>query len=158
MNRQIYKIGYNRLGVLLLPVKMRQKGILALLGALMRPLSILHRNFTLFADSVITPVNSQVCRLEAMLNDKYDYYGRQIRVVDVPFEENAFFLHDNIPQFVADNDPIFWYDRNVIGSSVIDFEIVFPSGYDYSEDEIRQIKQLINNHKLASKKYNLRYG
>lgn len=158
MNRQVYKIGYNRLGVLLLPVKMRQKGILALLGAMMKPLSVLHRNFTLFADNVITPVNSQVCRLEAMLNDKYDYYDRQIKVVDVLFQEDVFFLHDNIPQLVADDKPIHWFDRNVIGSSVNDFDIVFPDGYDYSDDEVRQIKQLINNHKLASKKYSLRYG
>lgn len=158
MNRSIYGIGYNRLGVLMLPTKLRQKGIISLVGAMMKPLSVLHTQFILFSDNLVTPVNSQTCKMEAMLNDKYDYYNRGIKVVDVEFAENEYFLHDDIPILVGDTDTTNWFDDACLGNSAIDFEILFPSGYDYTDDEIRQIRQLVNSHKLASKNFKIRYN
>jgi hypothetical protein len=45
----------------------------------------------------------------------------------------------------------------LIGANNVDFEIVFPRGYTLSVSELRHLRTLVNQNKLASKKYRIVY-
>lgn len=157
-----YNINYSRIALLLLPPILRQDLMVALVTALVRPLTVIHSNFETYIKQVDTSVNSQVCYLEYLLNNTYDYYERRIIIRDAPINYDDFFLFDEQSGkavMVSDNDnPAWWVDAGKLGATNADFEVVFPRGYVFSESEEKALRQLINNNKLASKKYNIVYG
>lgn len=161
MNKNYYNIGYSRLALLLLPTMLRQNLIVALVTALVRPLTVIHSNFDTYRNQIDTSVNSQVCYLEYLLNDAYDYYDRRIIIRDAPINYDDFFLFDEPSGkavMVSDNeDPAWWVDDGKLGATNGDFEVVFPKGYVFTQSEEKALRQLINNNKLASKKYNIVY-
>lgn len=157
-----YNINYSRIALLLLPPILRQDLMVALVAALVRPLTVIHSNFEAYIKQVDTSVNSQVCYLEYLLNNTYDYYERRIIIRDAPINYDDFFLFDEQSGkavMVSDNDTPAWLvDAGKLGATNADFEVVFPHGYVFSESEEKALMQLINNNKLASKKYNIVYG
>lgn len=161
MNKNYYNIGYSRLALLLLPTMLRQNLIVAFVTALVRPLTVIHSNFDTYRNQVDTSVNSQVCYLEYLLNDAYDYYDRRIIIRDAPINYDDFFLFDEPSGkavMVSDNeDPAWWADDGKLGATNADFEVVFPKGYVFTQSEEKALRGLINNNKLASKKYNIVY-
>ena len=161
MTKNYYNISFSRLVVFLLPSLLRQKTIVAFVDAMVRPLTVILRQFDAYTRAIDTSVNSQVCYMEAMINNAYDYYDRRIVIRDAPINYDDFFLFDE-----ADDKPILinddgmaslWVDDGKIGTTVADFDIVFPKGFSLSENEIKALSQLLNNHKLASKKYRIVY-
>lgn len=125
------------------------------------PLSVIHRSVTNYVNQLNTSVNSQVCYMEKMLNDAFDYYERRIAIRDASVSYNDFFLFDessDMAVLVSDTEAILWVDNNRLGSTASDFEVVFPSGYTFTENEEREIRKMINDNKLASKKYKIVYG
>ena len=163
MNRNYYNISFPRLVLLLLPTMLRQNMIVAFVTALARPLTLIHSNFDAYRLQVDTSVNSQVCYLEYLLNDAYDYYDRRIIIRDAPINYDDFFLFDSItgkavllPDAGA-GDASLWVDSGKLGTTNADFEVVFPKGYSFTDSEEKALWQLINNNKLASKKYNIVY-
>lgn len=162
MNRNYYNISFPRLVLLLLPTMLRQNLIVAFVMTLVRPLTLIHSKFDAYRLQVDTSVNSQVCYLEYLLNDTYDYYDRRIIIRDAPINYEDFFLFDSeigkavlLPD--AGAGASLWVDSDKLGTTNLDFEVVFPKGYSFVDSEIKALRQLINNNKLASKKYNIVY-
>lgn len=164
MNRNYYNISFPRLALLLLPTMLRQKMVIAFVTALVRPLAIIHSKFDAYRLQVDTTVNSQVCYLEYLLNDAYDCYDRRIIIRDAPIDNDDFFLFDSdsgkavLLSDAGAGDASLWVDSGKLGTTTADFEVVFPKGYSLSDSEEKALRGLINNNKLASKKYNIIYG
>lgn len=161
MNKNYYNIAYSRLALLLLPTMLRQNLIVALVTALVRPLTVIHSRFETYRNQIDTSINSQVCYLEYLLNDVYDYYQRRILIRDAPIDYDNFFLFDESTGKAVvtanDTDIAWWVDNGKLGVTSVDFEIVFPQGYEFTENEEKAIRGLINKNKLASKKYKIVY-
>lgn len=161
IKKNYYTIIYPRLGVLLLPTMLRQKLIIAFVSALLRPLEVIHDKFMNYQANIDISVNSQVCTLEHLINDAYDYYERRIEIRDATVSRDDFFLFDDgtgEAVMVGDVEQSWWLDNGKLGATDVDFEVVIPKGYVLSENEDRALKKLINNNKLASKRYNIVSG
>ncbi|GHV13664.1 hypothetical protein FACS1894169_01150 [Bacteroidia bacterium] len=161
MNKSYFNIGFSHWVLLALPEALRYPVILIFVRSLVYPLSVIHRSVTNYVNQLNTSVNSQVCYMEKILNDAYDYYERRIVIRDAPISYNDFFLFDELSDMavlVSDTEAVLWVDDDKLGSTVPDFEVVFPSGYAFTENEERAIRKMINDNKLASKKYKIVYG
>lgn len=163
MNKNYYKISFSRLALLLTPTRLRQKSFVALTSALVRPLSVLSDRLQKYVNSLDADVYCQVCYLEGVLNDTYDYYDRRIFIRDTPLNFDDFLLHKELtkkPIMLSKEgagDPYILVRHNMLGTSITDFDVVFPYGYNMSDDDMRQLTSLINSNKLASKKYRIVY-
>ncbi len=162
MNKNYYNIGLSRWVVLVLPKRLvKYPAVLAFLRALISPVTAIYRSLINYINQLDTSVNSQVCYMQKMLNDAYDYYDRRIIVRDAPISYNDYFLFDESTDkavLLSDNVAVLWVDNEMLGTTNTDFEIVFPTGYTLSENEETAVKRMINDNKLASKKYNIVYG
>lgn len=163
MNNNYYNISYSRLVLLLLPTMLRKSLIVALLTALVRPLTLIHGKFDAYRIQVDTSVNSQVCYMQSALNDTYDYYERRIIVRDAPINYADFFLYDEgsgnavMVSDASSGNASLWVDAGKLGAIVPDFEVVFPKGYSIGDSEEKALRSFINSNKLASKKYTIVY-
>lgn len=163
MNKRYYNISFSQLIVMLLPPIMHFDIVIAFASAVIYPLSQIHKAFTLLIAKTDTSVNSQVCYMQAVLNDRYDYYERRIMVRDSDIDNDSFFLFDEgkgKASMLSDEgggDAMMWVDNNYLGSTNTDFDIVFPRGYALSDNEYRALRQFVNSNKLASKRFKIVY-
>lgn len=161
INKNYYNISFSRLAVFLIPSLLRLKIVVATADALVRPLGGVFRKFEAFTKSLDTSVNSQVCYMEAIINNAYDYYERRIFIRDAPINYDDFFVFDenniNGVMLPDDDDAKLWVDNGKLGTTIADFEIVFPKGFSLSGNEIKSLSQVLNSNKLASKKYRIVY-
>lgn len=165
--KNIYNISYSRVALLLVPFIIRKKTLIAFLAAFMRPLENLNEDFAAFRNSVDTSVKSQICYMRGMLNDQFDYFERRIRIRTASLDKSYYLLWQD--QY---NKPIMVYNENSpdiykpyllskdgqIGTNNPDFEVILPPGYILSENDRIQMIAIVNNHKLASKKYIISNG
>lgn len=166
INSNYYNILYTRLGVLLHPSFLRDELTVSLLKAFLSPLDDLHNQFTSLKNGVDYNNYSQVCYMQAMLNDNFDPLERRIRIKN-SYIDRSYYLYwkegKNKPVKLCKEDSPNFIPRIEnrdfqIGTTNTDFEIVLPEGYLLSEDEENKIKGLINQSKLASKVYKITNG
>lgn len=160
-----YNISYPLLHLLLTPVMLRNKLQYAWLISLARGFEALNVEFRAYVQSLEVKVNAQVCYMQAMLNDEFDYIQRRIVVRQAAIYEDALLLwresrdkpvmlyREGIPEHV----PFLLGRDGTIGSNMIDFEIVMPTNMALSALEVRRLKALVDKNKLASKKYRIVY-
>lgn len=161
--RQPYNINYKKAAVSLLPVFLRGKIITAVLSAALRPVIYLYERFIVYTNESekLLEVRSQVCRLESLLNDNFDYHDRRIQVRNKEIDFDKFLLWKEglqKPIVIYKDIPTLFCKDGFLGTTEPDFEIVVPKGFDFTYDEIIKIKGLVNKHKLASKKMTIIYG
>lgn len=159
--KRYYNTNYSYLATLLLPVRLRAVLTTALIRAMVQPLDRINDSFVKYRDSLITSSSSQVCYLQAMLNDEFDYLERRIKIRTTAIDLMSLITHDIktdrrilVPSADSNNRTLL-NARYQIGSSLADFEIVFPKGYTLSKPEQIKLKLIVNRHKLASKKYQI---
>jgi hypothetical protein len=159
--KKYYKVNYSLLALLLTPIVLRMKIFMGLLSSMMRPLELLHTKFITYAESLITKANAQICYMQSIINDEFDYYQRRIIVRNITPDTDALLLwkeNQNKPMMLqrdgAEN-PLLLNRDGQIGANNIDFEAVLPFFFILSTDEERRIKTIINKNKLASKKYRI---
>ena len=162
MNRNYYNINYRRLGILLIPAFLRKDIINAFISAFMQPLSVIQRQFINYVNSIDTGLYSQTCRMEGLLNDLFDYYNRQIHVRTTDVNPDDFLIKSEAlgSTLMLGTEPgntEILVKMGYLGTNSIDFEIVFPVGYSLTADEEKQIRSIINQNKLASKKFDIVY-
>lgn len=154
--KKYYNINYQLLVTLLLPIMLRQKITTALLYALVRPLELIGNKFIKYIESLVTTANSQVCYMEAMINDEFDFIERRIKIRTkaVDFLAMIFWEKEEKRSVVLYDDKAFLINHKYqIGINEKDFEIVFPLGFALSDAEQMRLKQIVNKYKLSSKKY-----
>lgn len=163
--KKYYNINYSLLVVLLDPVILRNELQVTFLTSLAKPLDLLNNDFNAYIQSLDTQIKSQTCYMQAMLNDEFDYNERRIIVRTAPIDFDYFLLwkeNQNKPVMVSKEgtnvfSPYLLNRDGQIGANNVDFEIVFPRGYTLSVSELRHLKTLVDQNKLASKKYRITY-
>jgi hypothetical protein len=161
-----YNVNYSLLALLLFPTFLRNKLITAFLSSFVRPLESLHGDFITYMNALTTRANAQVCYMQKLLNDEFDYYERRIRVRPAAIDTDYYLLwkeEQNKPVMLSrESDegftPYLLSKDGQIGANNLDFEVVLPVFFYLSKDEERRMKTLIERNKLATKKYRIING
>lgn len=149
----MYSINIFQLVELALPPNFRKQGIKALFKVLLTPIAWVWADFTNFRakTAYIMAHNSQVCYLQALLNDKFDYTQRRITLRDGSLYNRDYIFTDGEqqPQYLGN----FYLEMNAeFADSGYDF-IVRLNGFMLSADERIQLLNYLNIFKLAGKRY-----
>ena len=161
--KKYYNINYSLLVLLLTPTLLRNDLVRLFLLSMIKPLDDLQNDFFRFDESLQTKNNAQICYMQAVINDEFDFYERRIKIRNYEFDFNSLLILDKsnnqrVPyteQFTT--PPYIIMEKGVIGADQIDFEVVFPVGFTLSSDEQRRLKILIHKNKLSTKKYIISY-
>jgi len=159
--KKYYNINYSLLVLLLTPLMLRNDLIKAFITSIVKPLDLLNNDFGVFVQSLSTSINSQVCYMQAMLNDNFDFIERRIRIRTAPIDIDSFLLwreNKNKPMMIAKEgsegfEPILLNRDGQISANHPDFEIVFPAGYMLSVEELKRLRILVNRNKITPQKY-----
>jgi hypothetical protein len=157
--RKIYYFNWRKLIRWLTPQPLRKPRFLAFLRGFVSGVQYSHAAFIDFKISTeytltITP---QVCYLEKMLNDRFDFLQRRIYITDganvaalwlaLDIEDKSLWL-----ALDAENEPLWLPVDNELSIFGGDFTIVIPADVVYDADELAA---RVNMYKLASKQWNI---
>jgi hypothetical protein len=123
------------------------------------PLDTIQRDFVRFDESLQTKSNAQICYMQGVINDEFDYYERRIKVRNYEFDFSSLLtwnINTTKRTLVGTRGSGNEYLRNAagqIGANVTDFKIILPDKFFLSVDEEKKMRILVNKNKLASKKY-----
>lgn len=150
MNSNIYDITYQKLRAWLIPALIRKPRLVALLQVLSFPIEGIYQAFNRYrlAKRYQLKITPQVCYLEMMLNDRYDFVQRRIRIED-SLEKPPLYLFQN-----AENKPVFLATQYLFtdgeaGAIKDDFVVKVPMDINFENAEMLS---LLKNYKLASMK------
>jgi len=155
-----YTINYSLLVLLLTPTMLRNPIERVLLSSLVKPLDLLNEEFSAYAQSLDTQINAQICYMQALLNDEFDFFNRRIIVRTIPLETDNYLLWSEAsdkPMMLSNEQPVLLNSDGQLGSNTEDFEVVLPQLWVMSAAEETRMRQIINANKLASKKYIIVY-
>ena len=138
---------------------MRINVMMAFVKACFQPLIDLHNDFLLYRKAKLYQIamNYQVCYLEALLNDRYDFTQRRIYIDDADTGDQVYIYQDDedAPLYMqqeSENDPLYLFtEGETIGDHTNDFIIHIPATVAYSESEIRAMIAT----KLCGKRYKI---
>lgn len=159
--KNIYNISFSRLIASHLAGRIRNPKFIAYMLTLIYPLEELHSVFLSFANTLNTEVNSQICYMRAMLNDEFDFYDRriQVRTINPDFDSILTWHIDTDKRTLVGSrgsgNECLRNAKGQLGKNISNFKIVFPKGFSLSESEMSRLIAMINNNKLASKKYSI---
>ena len=143
-----YDINWDRLVQDMLPAMLRKPRILALLGAFVSPVTVLHEQFLAFRQGIadVLPIGPEVRVLRHFLNERYDYSDRRIVILDGQDDEplRIYTEDENLPIYL----PVF------LSAQSVDFTVVLPASIQVFEAEIRRF---LNAYKLLTKTYRIIY-
>ena len=160
-----YNTSFSKTGILLLPTFLRKPIIVAIITAMMRLQDNQQTSFLSYINSIDTEVYTQVCYMQGIINDNFDYYERRIKVRTVKPDFDGLITWDRsinrrllIGTRGSDEyKPLLLNAQGQIGRNNPSFEVAFPKGFTLSENEMDRVKSLINQCKLASKNYRIVY-
>lgn len=148
-----FNIDIDRLIILLTPTFLRSAVLLAWLKALCEPLYFVQDLFLENCKNNLYNLahNGQVCKLRAVLNDRFDISQRRIYINDGNKQQRQYIYTqgEQKPKFLG---TIFLYDNSEYDDAGIDFIVWLPSDLQYNEFEMTA---LIDFYKLASKRYKI---
>ena len=154
----IYNVDITRLIKLLLPMKWRNAGLLALIGALTEPIAGMPAELGGYKakQEYRMRYNGQVCRLRGLLNDEFDAEKRRITVADAKssLADGYIFVYSRKEGKYEVQLPCEIWERSNQQYDMGDFDVNVPM--ELKEKELR-IKAIINEYKLASKRYKINY-
>lgn len=157
---KLYQIDYKRLVLLLLPTFLRKTRIFAFLTSLVFSVSELHVKFLKNRDANLLRIrrNGQICYLCGMLNDELDPIERRIIITDGDVEGDWVFTMDEgeAHQLLIDNPGTLIYSETLIVANAAFFYVAVPWLRE-EENLNNRLKNYLNEYKLLSKKYTIRY-
>jgi hypothetical protein len=159
MSDKVYDINFGKLVEWLVPPILRRPKMVAWLAALVSPVTKLYQQFLRYRaqklyELAITP---QVCYLERLLNDKYDFIERRIRIEDGLDKLPTFYFVRGELKPVhmyrrSEDAPTILYTRGESGDIKDDFIILVPMDISFIELEMRT---LVIAYKLAATKFKI---
>lgn len=164
INNNYYNIGYARIAVLLLPSFLRNKILVPMVTAMATPLDDIQLELTAFKKGIDFNTYSQVCTMQGLINDSFDPLERRIKIRNTAQDHDYYLFWKqqfNKPVLLtkeALKSPYILAGDYEIGTTHIDFEIVLPEGYVLSESDEIRLTNLVNQSKLASKRYRITNG
>lgn len=163
----IYNINWNVLVDNLLPISFRVPCIRAMLKSLAQPVSRIHIDMMAYRDRSLYRIrhNSQICYMEAMLNDLFDNSLRRIRIINVSFREPIYFYEPEegrevLHYEVSDNKPVWYREIEDFAGEGVDFVVCVPPDLRPSSQaaEITLTTRMsgqVEYYKLYSKNYKI---
>jgi len=152
-----YKINFDRLANLFTPELLKKESMMAVLRCFMRPMTTIYNLFLSFKAETDYKLshNSQVCYLQAVLNDAFDYSDRRIYIEDAPVLEWTRLLWTE-----AEDKPIMLgvfmlQSEKFIGSDSIDFIVFVPNALGLNDNDFVKMNALLRYYKLAGKRYEI---
>lgn len=149
----LFDIDYNVLVKILLPTQMRNSKMKAWLNVLVSPIVYIYNAFMTwrYDHLYVLSHNSQVCYMQAILNDAFDSALRRIVIKDRPNTGPVSIYrtaetHPKIIYRTSENQPVFIYKKNEFSNGFIvevPAAVTFDNGY---------MRALIDKFRLASKK------
>lgn len=159
MNNNIYNIIYSKLRQWLTPYFLANPKMNAWLAIIIQPVTFIYNDLLNFRTQKLyqLSITPQVTYLQKLLNDRYDYTLRRIRIVDAIDKPPVYlFVRSELKPrgfFTrAENNPVYFFARSESGSITNDFVIKIPYSVPFNELEL---KSLVNAYKLASKKFSI---
>ncbi len=142
----------------MLPVRMRRHRLLALTEGLHSGLAYLHAQFVNYtwATTYRLGITPQVCHLQKLLNDRYDYTARRIWISEEPPTEAlpVSLVAENKPVWLpvaTENKPLKLPLKGETAGSRADFIINIPTtGMAINPQELIE---LLNEYKLPTKQF-----
>lgn len=154
-NDKIYVIDWKKLLLWLIPTPLRKVVLLQWMIAITYPLQRILSVFLLFRNNTIywLGINSQVCYMEKMLNDKYDNLLRRIYIAKPDsFDPIYIYLTAELkPVYlftIPENAPVYLYTKAETLVGGVDFIVVVPIELDLNFVEMNA---LIDKYKLPDK-------
>lgn len=155
MNK-IYDISFSKLAQWLIPADIRAAVITQWLLALIAPIVTVYQAFLRYRTDklyqlMITP---QVCYLERLLNDKYDFVNRGI-YIDDPIQKLPTYLYlaaelKSVHLYLqSEDEPVYLFTDGEAGEYQDDFIIMVPAIIKFSEAEMLT---LVKQYRLAGMK------
>lgn len=163
VNNNIYNINWRRLTIWFLPIALRQVKHIAWLQVVFQPIKQLWLDFTKFRKQATYKVihTSQVCYLEAVLNDLFDNTLRRIYIENGLFIEPLYIytVPEDKPRYI---DTQYIFSENDLNNNDTDFIVIVPLDLKPLNEVaqnayLSQMKALINYYKLASKTYTIQW-
>lgn len=152
----LYNIDLDVLVQLLVPSRLRKAKTLAWIGALIAPIRTLLSDFMSFKATKDYELahNGQVCRLEGLLNDRWDAGLRRITIEDTPDVDPVFFYleAEQKPEFFyleSENQQKFFYLESETTTGY-DFEVRVPNFISFDNTEMTA---LVNKYKLTGRSF-----
>jgi hypothetical protein len=154
-----YKVDFNKLVSWLLPLRLFKPKLFALCKALVSPLSTLHADFIVYRlqKKYELEITGQVCKLERLLNDKFDADLRRIYITDGEKSKRKYVYSKN--ELAAkhiykddENKPLYIYQQSEIATTTYHFIVNVPLGLSYNADVFVSI---LSQFKMPSKKFKI---
>lgn len=153
MNQNIYDIEHNKLNRWLTPLALRRPVMLSWLNALIVPFTFLYQSFLRYraAKNYHLRITPQVCYLEKLLNDRYDFVLRRIYITDGIDRPITFIYRgDELkPLFLGSK---FIYTSGETSIQQDDFIVFVPADIVFEDAEMRSIVML---YKLAGTQFKI---
>lgn len=153
MNQNIYDIEHNKLNRWLTPLYLRKPVILAWLNAIIVPFTFLYQDFIRYRDAknYHLRITTQVCFLNKLLNDRYDFILRRIYITD-GLDKPVTFIYTEAelkPLYLGSK---FIYTPGETSVMSDDFIIYVPSAIAFEDAEM---KSIVKAYKLAGTQFKI---
>lgn len=157
----LYNPDFKRIVSLLLPVRLRKPKLVSYLYVAVAQIQGISRTFDVFRQNTDyrLSLNSQVCHIRAVLNDRFDPAERRIYIDDVSSMPEKLLHRRSTSLFLTVGlrpDAVVINHRNLGGFDSYDFVVVIPSELKDKFDEV-QMRAIIDTYKLAGKRYLLKF-
>ncbi len=159
-----YDVNFKRLALLLLPTFWRKPLFAAVVYSLVAPFNILYVRFQTFRRQSLYRLthNGQVCYLRAVLNDTFDPLERRLTITDISEGGTYWMLYKREMENSASLPKretqwaVMITSRKSGDDKKYDFWINVP-GILSKEIDPNYLKAIVNQYKLASKRFSINY-
>ena len=159
MNSKIYNIIYSKLVQWLTPAMLRRPFLLAWINICVSPVSYVYNNLLRFRTLKLyqLSITPQVCYLQKLLNDQYDYINRGIRIIDALDADPLYIFRtlENKPVGLytrGENRPVALFSSGEASDLKDDFIVIVPFSVNFNNNEM---SSLIKAYKLGSKQFKI---
>jgi len=157
MNNAIYNIIYSKLVSWLTPKMLRNTKMLAWMGILIAPVQTIYQDLIRFRTQKLyqLSITPQVCYLQKLLNDRYDYVARRIRIVDSIEHDFLYIFQDAENKAVSiytdgENIPTYIFADGESGDSLNDFVVNVPAAVVFN---LNEMVSLVKTNKLGAMQF-----
>lgn len=130
---EVYKNDWQTFVINNLPIKERKRITIKWLNVVIKPIVRLHLEFLSFRNQALYKVNhnSQICYLQAVLNDNFDNIQRRIIIKNAIIKAPVWFYEpqENKPVLFyedSDNKPVYFREEEELLTDGADFTVIVP--------------------------------
>lgn len=149
-----YKVDWDKLILLMLPMTLRKAALFGYLKALLSPVASLHYNWKLMREANLNKLsyNGQRCYLRKALNDKCDPELRRIYIGETDNTAPAYIYTEDENQDVYLGTMYIDSDFNY-STGVVDFLVFVPQ--EVLNIKVNELTAILDFYTLAGKKYEI---